>query len=262
MHIDEGFEAIFLAAVKKPVDWAFLVGFAVVFVEIFDEIITDDVFWLIFATQSIGNEFEVVLQCFFAVDHLDKCHKTSNDVVVKVFVVADWDDVVLIRRISDIFATVPLAASIGKPVHIQRIAAEHATYGVRDEAFDHILFGECVFAATHAVGNIWAIVKDAVDSHVFVFHLWHQLILQAVDIDEDAIELFLVGFKLLKAFAALTLPEQETKFQRTTNLRMDAVIIGYLCSNRSCIPELTRPANKGMLLEVPWGFKGVPILSW
>ena len=47
-------------------------------------------------------------------------------------------------------------------------------------------------------------------SHVLVLHLRSQLILQAVDVDEDAVQLFFVGLELFKALLADPLPVAPT----------------------------------------------------
>ena len=43
VEVDEGFEAVFLTGVKEPVDRPFLVGLAVVFEEIIEEILAKSV---------------------------------------------------------------------------------------------------------------------------------------------------------------------------------------------------------------------------
>lgn len=50
MHIDERLEAVFLAAVKEPVDGPLLVGLAVVGIEVIEEIAADHVTGRTFAT--------------------------------------------------------------------------------------------------------------------------------------------------------------------------------------------------------------------
>ena len=94
VQIDERLEAVFLAAVKKPIDGPLLVGLAVVGVEVVQEIAADHIPGRAFSAQSVGDEFEVFLQGVAAVDRLDKFDKPAYNVIVKVFVVADGDDVV------------------------------------------------------------------------------------------------------------------------------------------------------------------------
>ena len=95
--IDQCFEAVLLAAVKEPVDGAFLVGLAVVGIEVVQEVAADDLAGRSLAAERISNEFEVFFQRIATVDCLHPLHKASGDVVVKVVVVADGDDVILIR---------------------------------------------------------------------------------------------------------------------------------------------------------------------
>ena len=83
------------------------------------------------------------------------------------------------------------AASIGKAVHIQRVAAKHAANRVRKQAFD----------LPRQIG--------AAHGNILILHFGGQFILQAVNINKDAIQLFLVSFELVKALVALCFPGGE-----------------------------------------------------
>ena len=98
VHIDERLESVFLAAVKQPVDGALLVYLQVVGVEVVQEIAADDVLRLTAAAESFRDESQVFVQRFLAIDRLNELHEATGDVVVKVFVVADGDNVVYINR--------------------------------------------------------------------------------------------------------------------------------------------------------------------
>ena len=94
VEVDEGLEAVFLAAVKEPVDGPFLIGLAVVGKEIVEEVGSDDLLGSTFSTQSVGDDFQVLLQGVLAVDHPDEVHELAGEVVLKVVVVADGENVV------------------------------------------------------------------------------------------------------------------------------------------------------------------------
>lgn len=82
------------AAVEQPIDGALLIDLQVVGVEVVQEVIANDVLWLAAVAEGVGDEVQVLVQRFLAVDHLDEAHKPGDDIVVEVFVVADGDHIV------------------------------------------------------------------------------------------------------------------------------------------------------------------------
>ena len=62
VQVDQALEAIFLTAVKQPVDGALLINFAVVGIEIVQEVVADDLFRLAFAAKRLSDEQEIILQ--------------------------------------------------------------------------------------------------------------------------------------------------------------------------------------------------------
>ena len=62
VEVDEGLEAVFLAAVKEPVDGPLLIGLAVVGKEVVDKVRPDDLPGRALSAQGVGNEFQVLLQ--------------------------------------------------------------------------------------------------------------------------------------------------------------------------------------------------------
>ena len=56
VHVDQRLEAILLAAVEQPVNRALLVDLQMVFVEVVQEVIPDDLAGGAFAAQRVGNE--------------------------------------------------------------------------------------------------------------------------------------------------------------------------------------------------------------
>lgn len=65
VNVDEGLEPVFLAAVKKPINRPFLIGLAVVLVEVLEEIVAE--FFLrrrAACPQGIREECQVSLEVF------------------------------------------------------------------------------------------------------------------------------------------------------------------------------------------------------
>ena len=90
-------------------------------------------------------------------------------------------------------------------VHVERVAAEHATHGVADERDDLIAAGAHVAVALVALRDLLRGVEDAGDGDVLVLDLDGHLALHVVDAREDAVELLLVGAELLEALVYLGL---------------------------------------------------------
>ena len=97
------------------------------------------------------------------------------------------------------------------------------------------------------------------DRHVLVLFLRGQLVLEAVDIDEDAVQLFLVGFQLFEVFIDAALPEQIAQFQRAADFGLAAIIIIHGRTDGGCIDQLPAVLDDGQAGKVPGGFKGVPV---
>ena len=98
VHIAQRLETVLLTAVKEPVDWALLIGFQVVSVEVIQEVAADHLAGRTLAAERAGNKFEVFFQRIITIDLTDKLHKTSGNVIVKILVIADGDDVVAVRQ--------------------------------------------------------------------------------------------------------------------------------------------------------------------
>lgn len=209
VEVDEGLEAVFLAAVKEPVDGPLLVGFAVVGKEVVDEVRTDNLSGCAFSAQGVGDEFQVLLQGVLTIDHPDEVHELAGEVVLKVVVVADGENVVGVRDDGLILGGVPLAAGIGQPLHIQGVAAKEAAHGVGDKGDDLVPEGADIVAALHGLGDIVLGVENPMYRDILVGHLGGELVLEAVDVDENAVQLLLVGFELLEPGFTFRLPGGE-----------------------------------------------------
>ena len=97
VHIDERLEAVLLAAVKHPIDRAFLIGLDMVGDEIVQEIIADDpTAGIALVAESICDEAHVFLQRIFAVNDPHEFHEPSDDIVPEILFIGDGDAVVVV----------------------------------------------------------------------------------------------------------------------------------------------------------------------
>lgn len=99
MEIDESLEAVFLAAVKEPVNRPFLISLAVILIEILKKIVAE-----LFpgsgapGSQCIGEEFQVGFKVFPAKGLLQPGADEGRQVVVKVFFIGNGHNVVVVRN--------------------------------------------------------------------------------------------------------------------------------------------------------------------
>ena len=133
VHINQSLKAILFAAVKQPVNRTFLINLAMVRIEITQEIIPNYILRLTFTAEGIRNEFQVFIQRVCTVNSFHKLHEQTNNIILKVFIIANRDNVILIRSKRSILACIPFAACIGKPVHIQRITTKHTAKCIGNE---------------------------------------------------------------------------------------------------------------------------------
>ena len=188
VHINQSLKAILLAAVKQPVNRTFLINFAMVRIEATQKIIPNHILRLTFAAQRISNEFQIFVQCIFTVNRFYELHKQTNNIILEVFIVANWYNVIFIHSKRSIFTVVPFATCIGKSIYIQRVTTKHTTNCVRNER-----------------ANISAKVSLA-DSDILILNFWYQLILQTINLNEDTVQFFLISFQLVKPFFTFSLP--------------------------------------------------------
>ena len=237
VDVDERFEAVLPARIEEPVDRPLLVGLAVILVEVVEEVAADVLERAALAAERVREELQVLLIVLLAVDRPEPGAEAVDDVVLEVLVIADRDDVVLVRSERGILRPVERPASIGKARHIERIAAKHAADRIREQRLHDVRLRQHVVVALHRLGDVVLRVVDASDRHILARNAGRQLILQAVDVDKDAVELFLVGLEC-----------QETLF--TVRLKR-----GITVSNRQsdCCRE------HWMALEIPRGFEDIDI---
>ena len=206
MHINQRLKAVLFTGAEQPINRPLLIGLQVVGIEVIQEIAADHLSGRSLAAESIGNKAQVLLQCILTVDLADKVNELPDNIVIKVIVIADGQDVIAIRYDGFILGRIPLAAGVGKSLNVKRIAAEEAAYSVGDERDDLIPHGTDVVAALHGFWHIVTAIEHTVHGHILVRHIRCQFVLQAVNVNENAIEFFFVLFKLLEALFALSLP--------------------------------------------------------
>ncbi len=110
VHIDQCLEAVLFTAVKQPVDRTFLVNLAMVGIKIIQEVIANHILRLTFSAQCIGNEIQVFVQCLCTIDCFHKLYEQTDNIILKIFIIANRDDVVLISRERRILAGTPQGA--------------------------------------------------------------------------------------------------------------------------------------------------------
>ena len=242
VHIDQRLEAVLLAAVEEPVDRTLLIGFQMVGIEVIQEVAADNFAGHTLAAERICDELEVFFQRFLAVDSFHPLHKPSGDVIVEVVIIADGDDIVRVNRERLVVSLIDLViiGAIGdRTVRVllcellklriiavkrpgglldfavpsknqtglvQRIPPEHTAHGIRDEGDDLVSHGADVVAALHGLRHIIFTVKHAMHGHILVRHIRRQFVLQAVNVNENAVKFFFVLFKLLETVFTFLFP--------------------------------------------------------
>ena len=188
VHIDKCLEAVLFAAIKHPVNRTFLIGPAMVCIKTIHEIVSDDFFRLSLTTDCIGDKFQIFFKRIFTINNLYKLNKAANNIILKILIITDRNDIVLICLKCFIFAVIPFTTCIGKPVLIQRVATKHTADRIRNKGT-----------------NISAKVNLA-DSNILILNLWCQLILQSVNVDENTIQFFLIFLQFCKTKITLIFP--------------------------------------------------------
>ena len=228
VQVNQALEAIFLTAVKQPVDGPLLVNFAVVGIEIVQEVVADDLLRLSFAAQCVCNKAQIIFQRAVTVYHPHKLHKAAHHVIFKVFVVTDGNNTVCIRLIDIVFAIIPCTACIRKTIIGGRVAAKHTAHSVGDKG-----------------AHIPAKVRFA-HGHILIFYFRGQFILQAVNVNKNTVQFFFICFQLGKAFFTFASPNI---------IALSKVNV----ANIHHVGVFGNSLNKWVAGKVPRGFKGIPI---
>ena len=208
VHVNKALEAVLLAAVKEPVDGAFLVGLHMVSVETADEVIANNLTGSPPAPQSISDKLEILLQRVLAIDHFHKLDEAAHNVIVEVFVIADGDNGIRVRQDGLVLAVVPFATGVDKALHVKGITAKHTAYGVGDKGFYHIFLGEDVVIPLHGVGDFFFCVVDTCNGYILVGDFWGKFVAKTVNINEDTIKLLFIGFELIETGIAILCPSE------------------------------------------------------
>ena len=108
VHVDQCFEAVLLTGGEEPVYRALPgtghgISTAVICEEIVQEVITYNLTRRSFAAKSISNKAKVFFQRFFTVYLPNKINELTDDIIIKVVIVADGDNIVCIRNDRLIF---------------------------------------------------------------------------------------------------------------------------------------------------------------
>ena len=250
VDVHKGFEAVFLPAVKEPVDGPLLISFAVIFVKVFQEIVPQLLFGSCsLCPQSIGKEFQVNLEVFPAKGLFQPGADKGRQVVVKIFLVRNRQNVVIVWNESLVFAGIPLAPGISQSRSIQGIPAEQAANSIGQEGFHDVFFGQHIIAAGHGFRHVLLPVEHPVDSDILIRHFRSQFVLESVQIDKDPVQLLLFVLEHDEPILTGCLEIQIPVFQGglSTFSQQAARQIGYTFF------------KQGMKLEVPRSFEGVPV---
>ena len=275
VQVDQCLKAVLLAAFKQPVDRTLAgasdrVSLAVILEEIVQEVVADNLpASAALIAEGFCDVIEVCFQCIGTVNCFQPCTQARYNIIVQIFFIGDGDNIVGIREEHFIHHNTLIAVcafqffhrnrfrAVVQLIHkrlqrirfsrkkqailINRVAAKHTAHSVAEQTLDIPL--QVGFA----------------HGHIFIFYFRGQLVLQAVNVNKNAIQLFFVGFQLFKTLLALPLPQQVANFQRAACLRQVAVIMLHHASNIGSLPQPLAHVHKGVHLKAPTCFKRVPI---
>ena len=222
VQVNQCLKAVLLATVKQPVDRTLAgasdrIGLAVILEEIVQEVVTDNLpAGAALIAKGFCDVIEVCFQCIGTVNCFQPCTQARYDIIVQIFLIGDRDNIVSIREEHFIHHNTLIAvcafqlfsrnrsrafvhlihkclqgirlSSKKQAILIGRVTAKHTTHRIAEQALDVPL------QIRLAHGNI------------FIFHFRGQFILQTVDVNENAVQLFFVGFQLVKAVITFRLP--------------------------------------------------------
>ena len=114
VHVNEALKTVFLTRIKHPVDRPLLVDLQMVRIEVIHEVAADDILGLALAAQGISDILQILFQSLIAENYTDKLHKTANDLILKVLVIANGYDVILVGREEGVPLCIPFSAGVGQ----------------------------------------------------------------------------------------------------------------------------------------------------
>ena len=222
MQVNQCLETVLFAAVKQPVDRTLArtsdrVSLAVILEEIVQEVVADD---LPAGAALIAKGFcdivEVCFQRISTVNCFQPCTQARYDIIVQIFFIGDGDNIVGIWEEHFIHHNTLIA-----------VCAFQLFSRNRSRAFVHLIH-KCLqgirfsrkkqailisrIAAKHTAHSVAEQTPDIplqvslAHSHIFILHFRGQFILQAVNVDKNAVQFFFVGFQPVKAVITFCLP--------------------------------------------------------
>ena len=252
VQINQCLEAVLLAAVKQPVDRTLAgtgdrVCLAMILEEVVQEVVADNLSaGAALIAESFCDIIEVCFQRISTVNRFQPCTQARYDIIVQIFFIGDGDNIVSIREEHFIHHNTLIAVCAFQLFSRNRFRAfvhliHKCLQGIRfSRKKQAILIGRVT--AKHTTHRI---AQQALDvplqvslahSNIFIFHFRGQFVLQAVNVDKNAIQLFFIGFQLVKTFIALALPQQIANLQRAACLRQVAVVVVHSSSRTGSIP--------------------------
>ena len=232
VEVDQCLKAVLLAAVEQPVDGALAgagdrVGLAVILEKVVHKVVADDLpAGAALIAQCFCNKVKVFFQRSCTVYSFQPVAQAGNNIIVQIFFIGDGDDIIFVReehliyhnpfitvctlqflcrnrsgavvqlirkRLQGIWLTCKKQA-----IFVGRVAAKHTAYSIRQQRHNFITVSACIVAVFHAIRHFITVFKYPVHRYVLIFHFRGQFVLQAVNINKNAVQLFFVFFQLLE----------------------------------------------------------------
>ena len=138
-------------------------------------------------SESVGDELKVFVKSLLAVDRADKADDLRGETILGRSA-ADWDNIVRNRDDRPVFVGVGHASSAAESIAVHGISPEKAAYCVAYE------------------GAHFPLQIRFADCNVMLRDLGRELRAESVNVNENAVELLLVGSELIEALVTLRLP--------------------------------------------------------
>ena len=106
---------------------------------------------------------------------------------------------------------IKVTARIDQTVTVDGITAKEAAHGVGDKGDDLVPEGADIVAALHGLGDIVPGIENSMYRDILVGHLGGDLVLEAVDVNENTVQLLLVGFELLETLLTHSVPHIKSR---------------------------------------------------
>src|SRR5699024_3058145 len=104
MHINQSLKSILLSAIKEPINWTFLIDLTMILEKIVQEVVSNNFpTCRSLSTESISNKIKIGFHRIVTVYNSQKLTYTSNNVVIHIFLISNWDYVIFIGYESSVF---------------------------------------------------------------------------------------------------------------------------------------------------------------